>query len=627
MQKYFILILLPLIYAYVLSIWVPPNYDIGSIYNNVHLFDGLKPRAIFGTILEVLPWENYGKDYLANILRIISIFTWMYFINKQLYYSVLSREINKLNTNSLLTFLGLSFIFSVSSITLLNLSPIFIDALPFAIIAYVATSNYLLSEQEDTKKIFFITTLLILATLSHEKSIFDILILLVWFSWKWGVRKSLWHFSPALLISLILLILMSKKVTSGDSLIDYVFILGNGLTFFWEQSFNIFGVIFGGGVFWLLYLITANQFLKNLSPQRNKFLGLLTVFLMPLICISTLLVAHDTNRMVALIWLPLILIIKEINLYTVFYRFQSKLFLLVLCLIQALTPPMLIYKNGMVAFNCYGLWMSQLLPGELTRQKTNEQFGLFRWYRPDLTESFINKCNDDKGMVTHIIDRFTKDDLKKLIVIHDSKVSKNIASILRDLTLKLQVMDNSDLKIDVSQLPAEIKYVIILRSNGLPHNILNQYFNIFFKNKNIIAAEITSFRDQQDLIIDFTQYRWHYMTQQGLFNPPESWGAWSVSKEVVLKFSIPLPNQFDLVLNAKAFGPNIGKDFIVSLGQLKLPLKLGPNFSNHRLSMHNPQNINEIRILVPNPTTPYELNLSDDNRKLGIALKSLTIKW
>ena len=609
--------------------WVPINFEVGSIYNYVHLFDGLKPRAIFGTILELMPWGGYGKDYLANILRIISIVLWIYFINKQLYQSVFNQEKSKLNLSSLLTFLALGFIFFVSPITFLSLSPAgFIDALPYAIVAYVATSNYLQTGKSDPQKILFITLLLVLATLSHEKSIFDISILLVWFSWKWGVRKAFFFFSPALFLSLLLLISLGNKVASGETPMGYISILGNGLEFFWEQSFNVFGVIFGGGAFWLLYLITATKFLKNLTPHRSQFLGLVVVLLMPLICISTLLVAHDTNRMVALIWLPLILVIKEINLDELFYGFKSKLFLIALCLVQALTPPMLIYRNGMTGFNCYGLWGSQLLPGELLRQKTNEQFSLFRHYRPDLTESFINKCNDNKTTVTHIIDQFSYDDLKGLLIIYDPNISEKIPSILpRNSTIKLQEMDLSHSKINVNQLPAEIKRVILLGSDALPQNILNQYYSILFKSKNIVAAEITSFRDHKDLKIDFTQYRWPYMTQQGLFSPPESWGAWSISREVILKFSIALPNQFDLVLDAKAFGPNVGKEFIVSLGQLEIPLKLGDNFSEYSLSISNPHNLNEIKILVPSPTSPKDLKLSDDDRKLGIAMKSLIIKW
>jgi hypothetical protein len=609
--------------------WVPINFEVGSIYNSVHLFDGLKPRAIFGTILELMPWERYGKDYLANILRIISITLWMYCINKQLYQSVFNREKDKLNISSLCTFLALGFIFFVSPITLLNLSAAgFIDALPYAIVAYVATSNYLLTGKSETKKVFCITALLVLATLSHEKSIFDISILLVWFSWKWGVRKAFWYFSPALLFSLLLLILLGNKVASGETPMGYISILGNGLEFFWEESFNIFGVILGGGAFWLLYLITATSFLKNLIPYRSQLLAFVVVLLMSLICISTLLVAHDTNRMVALIWLPLILVIKEIDLDALFYGIQSKLFLMVLCVVQAITPPMLIYRNGMTGFNCYGLWISQFLPGELIRQKTNEQFSLFRQYRPDLTETFINNCNDDKGVVTHIIDRFSKDDLKQLLVIYDSNISEKIVPILpKDSTIKLQEIDINHSKIDVNQLPENIKYIIVLGSDKLPANLLNQYYSILFKSKNIVAAEITTFRDHKDLKIDFTQYRWPYVTQQGLFSPPESWGAWSISKEVTLKFTIALPSQFDLVLDAKAFGPNIGKDFIVSLGQLEVPLKLSDNFSEYRLAISNPENLNEIKILVPSPISPKDLKLSDDHRKLGIALKSLIIKW
>jgi len=629
MKTHFKLFLLTLIYVYLLSLWIPINYEAGSVYNSVNLFDGLKPRAIFGTLLELLPSKNYKKEFFGNALRIISIVIWMYFINKQLYQSIFIQNKYRSSINSAFIFFSLSFIFAVSPITFLNLSAAgFLDVTIYAIIASIVTSSYLLSSKEESKKIFIVTILLVLATLSHEKSIFDILILLVWFSWKWGIRKALWYFSPALASSFCLLASLGNKVASGESPLGYVSILGNGLNFFWEQSFNVYGLIFGGGAFWFLYLITANKFLKGLTFHRNKIFAFIVVFLMPLICIATLLVAHDTNRMVALIWLPLILIIKEINLCEIFKGPVSCLFLLVLCIQQAITPPMLIYRNGMTSFNCYSFWLSQYLPGELVRQKENEQFNLFRQFRPDLTENFINKCKDDKAIVTHMLDRFENDDLKKLLIIYDFEMSENITTLLpKNSGIRAKAIDLNRSDINADQLAKDIKYVVVLSKNGLPNNLLNQYFSILFKSENSVAAEIVSFRGQNDLVIDFTQYRWPYMNQRGLYSPPEGWGAWSISKEVDLKFTIALPRRFELVLDAKAFGPNVGKDFIITLGQLKIPLKLSDDFLEYRLIFDNPHNLNEIKILIPDPVSPKDLNLSDDNRKLGIALKSLKISW
>lgn len=608
---------------------MPINFDVGSIYAYINIFDGLKPRAIFGTILELLPMFSFTKEYSANILRIISIIIWIYCINKQLYLSVFKNEHKKQNASSLIIFFLLSFIFSLSPITLLNLSAAgFIDAFPYAIIAYIVTSNYLLSGHDEVRKVIFINLLLVIATLSHEKTIFDIAILLVWFTWNWGIRKALWYFSPALIISIAILFLLGDKVASGETPLGYFSILSDGFNFFWEQSFNIYGIILGGGVFGLLYFLIAASYLTNLNPHRSEMLGLITILLMLLICASTLLIAHDTNRMIALIWLPLILIIKDINLYSIFYKLRYKLLLFLLCFLQAITPPMLIYRNGMTGLNCYGLWVSQLLPGELFRQKSNEQFAIYRHYRPDLTESFINTCNDDSVILNHIVDQFSKDDLKSLLIIYDPEVSKNtLLKFLREPLIKFQKMDLNHSKIDVKKLPSETKRVILMGSDALPQDILNQYYHILFRNRNIIAAEITSFRGLNNLDIDFTQRRWQYMTQQGLFSPPENWGAWSISKEVVLSFSIALPKQFELVIDAKAFGPNIGNNFILSVGKFEIPFKLSANFSEYRFLINNLQNLNQIKILVPNPTSPRDINLSDDHRKLGIALKTLEIKW
>jgi hypothetical protein len=92
MRKYPILISIALFYAILLSVWVPIDSEIGPPYNYVNLFDGLRPRAIFGTIIELLVWTNLGIDNIANILRIISAAIWVYCINAQLYQSAFDNK-------------------------------------------------------------------------------------------------------------------------------------------------------------------------------------------------------------------------------------------------------------------------------------------------------------------------------------------------------------------------------------------------------------------------------------------------------------------------------------------------------------------------------------------------------
>lgn len=50
---------------------------------------------------------------------------------------------------------------------------------------------------------------------------------------------------------------------------------------------------------------------------------------------------------------------------------------------------------------------------------------------------------------------------------------------------------------------------------------------------------------------------------------PESWGRWSnaqLGSEVKIEYKEPLPEKFDLVITAKAYGPNANKPIPVRVG-------------------------------------------------------------
>jgi hypothetical protein len=113
----------------------------------------------------------------------------------------------------------------------------------------------------------------------------------------------------------------------------------------------------------------------------------------------------------------------------------------------------------------------------------------------------------------------------------------------------------------------------------------------------------------------------------GLFLPPESWGTWSIGKEVRLVFTQALPEQFTLTLDARAFGPNIGKPITLRLGDSVQTFTLTDQFQKKVLTVNNPQRVNELKFVVPKPTSPKELQMGEDDRKLGIALKQLEIDW
>jgi phosphoglycerol transferase len=105
----------------------------------------------------------------------------------------------------------------------------------------------------------------------------------------------------------------------------------------------------------------------------------------------------------------------------------------------------------------------------------------------------------------------------------------------------------------------------------------------------------------------------------------ESIGRWSIGKEIVLTFSKPLPKKFEITLNAFAFGPNVGQPIKLSVGERRYHMMLSDQSSIVRIPVLSDRNNNKIKIEIPQPISPKDLGLSADTRKLGVALKIITI--
>lgn len=243
-------------------------------------------------------------------------------------------------------------------------------------------------------KVIVITILLVFACLSHEKTVYELLILLLWFSVKWGPKRSILYFGPSLVLSALLLLRMANKIRAEQTAPSgYLEILSSGLTYFWVNAFNIWGIIFGAGAFWGLYTIGSSDYIQQARSKWTGYARLGAIVLMPCICLLPLLVALDTSRFAASMWLPVVLVFQVINVRAVFSSFGRRSILACLCIFQFLIPPMLIYHKGMAPFNCYGLWLGRMLPtGAQIDFMSLGAFGLYFHQRPEQTNFFSTQC-------------------------------------------------------------------------------------------------------------------------------------------------------------------------------------------------------------------------------------------
>lgn len=110
---------------------------------------------------------------------------------------------------------------------------------------------------------------------------------------------------------------------------------------------------------------------------------------------------------------------------------------------------------------------------------------------------------------------------------------------------------------------------------------------------------------------------------------PESWGRWSnaqLGNEVEIEFNDPLPESFDLVITAKAFGANANRPIPVRVGDDEQTLMLGNDVSTTTLRFTNPTRSNTLVIVPPDPESTNEGNiLGHSPRKLGIGMVEIKV--
>jgi hypothetical protein len=88
----------------------------------------------------------------------------------------------------------------------------------------------------------------------------------------------------------------------------------------------------------------------------------------------------------------------------------------------------------------------------------------------------------------------------------------------------------------------------------------------------------------------------------------------------------PLPEKFDLVITAKAYGPNANKPIPVRVGESEQVLTLDNDVTTTTLHFDNPTRSNTLIITPPDPQTTNEGNiLGHSPRQLGIGMVEIKV--
>ncbi|WP_416410151.1 phosphatidylglycerol--membrane-oligosaccharide glycerophosphotransferase [Pantoea sp. App145] len=110
---------------------------------------------------------------------------------------------------------------------------------------------------------------------------------------------------------------------------------------------------------------------------------------------------------------------------------------------------------------------------------------------------------------------------------------------------------------------------------------------------------------------------------------PELWGRWSnanLAPEVNIEYVDPLPGRFDVVITARAFGPNAHRPIPVRVGDQQQDITLGDDVSTTTLHFTNPGGSHNLIISPPEPQLSNVGNIiGQDPRKLGIGMVDIKI--
>ncbi|MFN2122894.1 MAG: DUF7024 domain-containing protein, partial [Candidatus Promineifilaceae bacterium] len=210
----------------------------------------------------------------------------------------------------------------------------------------------------------------------------------------------------------------------------------------------------------------------------------------------------------------------------------------------------------------------------------------------------------------------TNEDLSKVVI---------VGSEPSGLFRSLYYLDNAKASLDFIQsgadydlpkLPAGKEWILVVGDHGITGA---PFYQIPMNGFSLIRAS-------GENVLDFKKGAWPGIIRKvkGL-STPESWGTWSQSDVVMFEFTGPLPSRFEIHLVAHAFGPNVDKEFVASVGESAIKFSLSANVEQQIIRLDNPKGTNVLRLKIPNAVSPKALGLSGDERNLGIAFVEMKI--
>jgi phosphoglycerol transferase len=179
---------------------------------------------------------------------------------------------------------------------------------------------------------------------------------------------------------------------------------------------------------------------------------------------------------------------------------------------------------------------------------------------------------------------------------------------------------------DQSEIQSDREWLLLMGDHQVPADLKTQIAEDGYRLFRLPNRSASGKPELAELSFGFSRpFEFGVVSDVSGLSVPEEFGRWSDEAEVKVKLVSPLPRAFNLRLSANAFGPNAELPFTIRVGRETRVFRLSELPTDVYFSFTTDGAEKEIIISVPKPTSPKQLGMSNDDRRLGIAVRQMTI--
>jgi phosphoglycerol transferase len=213
----------------------------------------------------------------------------------------------------------------------------------------------------------------------------------------------------------------------------------------------------------------------------------------------------------------------------------------------------------------------------------------------------------------------TPQELAHLAIVTDDGSGMFKAQFYADEARIVQHMAPQGSVIDKNALPPATEWILFIGKYAAPEGAL-----VRVQSRGFSLVELSP-QSADHFSVDFSKPDGGMLAHSQGLSGIESWGRWSDGDSVKLDFQQSLPKKFKLGVLVEAFGPNAGQMATFAVGNEVRHARIDKAKKLLEFEFINPGDSKSLVITVPYPTSPHDLNGSEDRRRIGIGMSRLTI--